>query len=168
MRKRRTRSHVIADLSVNHLERHVLLCGFTAERVTHDYGIDMMIHSYDANGEVEPDAIYVQLKATEHMRLWEDQRTIAFEVERSDLELWLIERMPVILILYDAVVEVAYWLYIQAYFADRTNFDLAQAGNTVTLHIPGANVVDQHAIRRFAGFKADVQRQMKGLVHRDE
>lgn len=29
MRKRRTREHVIADLSVNHVERLVLLCGWT-------------------------------------------------------------------------------------------------------------------------------------------
>jgi hypothetical protein len=27
-RKRRTREHVIADLAVNHVERHALLCGF--------------------------------------------------------------------------------------------------------------------------------------------
>ena len=37
-RKRRTREHVIADLAVNHVERQALLCGFTIERVVHDYG----------------------------------------------------------------------------------------------------------------------------------
>jgi hypothetical protein len=31
-RKRRTREHVIADLGVNHLERHILLCGHTPRR----------------------------------------------------------------------------------------------------------------------------------------
>ncbi len=29
-RKRRTREHVIADLSVNHVERFILQCGWTA------------------------------------------------------------------------------------------------------------------------------------------
>src|SRR5437660_1542756 len=39
MRKRRTREHVIADLSINHVERCVLRCGWTAERTRYDYGI---------------------------------------------------------------------------------------------------------------------------------
>jgi hypothetical protein len=34
MRKRRTREHVIADLSVNHVERLVLRCGWTVERTS--------------------------------------------------------------------------------------------------------------------------------------
>jgi hypothetical protein len=40
-RKTRTREHVIADLAVNHVERQVLLCGFTLERIVHDYGLDL-------------------------------------------------------------------------------------------------------------------------------
>jgi len=39
-RKRRTREHVIADLSANHVERHVLRSGHTVERLVHDYGIE--------------------------------------------------------------------------------------------------------------------------------
>jgi hypothetical protein len=41
-RKRRTREHVIADLSVNHVERQALLCGFSVERIRVDYGIDLI------------------------------------------------------------------------------------------------------------------------------
>ena len=33
VKKRRTREHVIADLGINHVERQLLLCGHTAERV---------------------------------------------------------------------------------------------------------------------------------------
>ena len=35
-RKRRTREHVIADLSVNHVERQALLCGYAIERWFHE------------------------------------------------------------------------------------------------------------------------------------
>ncbi len=52
-KKRRTREHVIADLSANHVERHALLCGFSVERVTHDYGIDLWIATYNRAGEIE-------------------------------------------------------------------------------------------------------------------
>jgi hypothetical protein len=37
-RKRRTRQHVIADLSVHHVEGFVLAEGHTAQRVERDYG----------------------------------------------------------------------------------------------------------------------------------
>ena len=31
-KKKRTRGHMIADLSVNHVEKHALLCGFAVQR----------------------------------------------------------------------------------------------------------------------------------------
>ena len=34
-RKRRTREHVLADLSANHVEKQALLCGFAVERLRH-------------------------------------------------------------------------------------------------------------------------------------
>jgi hypothetical protein len=40
-RKRRTREHIIADLSVNHVERLILRCGWVARRMNPDYGIDL-------------------------------------------------------------------------------------------------------------------------------
>ena len=52
-RKRRTREHVIADLSVNHVERVVLRCGWTVERTRHDYGLDLYLETYNIDGEVE-------------------------------------------------------------------------------------------------------------------
>jgi hypothetical protein len=42
-RKRRTRGHVLADLSANFVEKQALLCGYTAERVRLDYGIDLVV-----------------------------------------------------------------------------------------------------------------------------
>ncbi|MCI0459966.1 MAG: DUF4365 domain-containing protein [Gemmataceae bacterium] len=68
MRKRRTREHVIADLSVNHVERLVLRCGWTAERSRHDYGIDLFVETYSAEGEVQNGRILLQLKATDSLK----------------------------------------------------------------------------------------------------
>lgn len=53
MRKRRTRNHIIADLSANHVEKHVLHCGFTVERMVHDYGVDLLLYTYSPEGEIE-------------------------------------------------------------------------------------------------------------------
>lgn len=170
-RKRRTRSHVLADLCVNHVERQVLACGFSVERAEHDYGIDLVLYTYTADGEVENGQVLMQLKATDAISILADGGTIAFPLERADLQRWVYELMPVILIVYDAPRERAYWLYVQSYFERlrRTaGFDLEQAGNTVTVHIPLAQVVDEAAMRTFARYKASVLEQTREVVrHHD-
>src|SRR5438445_3183956 len=60
-RKKRTRAHIIADLSAHHVEGHILRCGFTAERVAHDYGVDVYMTTYTVRGEVENDFVLFQL-----------------------------------------------------------------------------------------------------------
>ena len=66
-RKRRTRQHVIAELSVNYIERQALLSGFSVERIEHDNGVDLMLFAYNADGEIENGHILVQLKATDDL-----------------------------------------------------------------------------------------------------
>ena len=73
--------------------------------------------------------------------------------------------MPCIFIVYDAQADVAYWLYLQAYFENLVNFDLTQVGETITVHLPKENVVDQVAIRAFAWYKDDVLNQIQGVIH---
>lgn len=161
-KKKRVRQHVIADLSANHVERYILRCGFSVERVQHDYGIDLVLFTYDINGEIEPGQVYIQLKATDHLTVLQDQQTLAYPVKRSDLTLWLDEPMPYILILYDAQAEVAYWLYVQAYFARLREFSLQRAGDITMVHLRKANVVNDEAVQRFARYKNDVLKQVRG------
>src|SRR6266404_3955568 len=100
--KRRTRQHVIADLGVNLVERQALLSGFVVNRVVHDYGIDLEITTFNRRGEVEPGKIWVQVKATDRLRLKSDESYLAYRVRRADLLYWLSEPLPVVLIVYDA------------------------------------------------------------------
>lgn len=167
MKKRRTRQHIIAELSMNHVERYVLLCGYSVERIAYDYGIDLVIFTYDANGEIENGQIYVQLKATDSLKFLQDQRTIPFLLQRSDLELWLKEPMPYILIVYDAQTDIAYWLYLQAYFKNQPGLDFSQAGQTVTVHLQKANIVDQAAIQKLAQFKKAILNQIQAMIQYD-
>jgi hypothetical protein len=64
-RKRRTRAHVIADQSVNYIERFIIDERHTAQRQEHDYGYDLNVITYDSEGYVEPGSFFVQLKAAE-------------------------------------------------------------------------------------------------------
>src|SRR4051794_29278032 len=114
-RKRRTRQHVIADLSINYIELHVLKCGFTAQRITNDYGLDLLVSVYNEHGEIQNSLFHIQAKATDRLKLAKSNTHISFRVSARDLEFWQNEVYPVILILYDAQTERAYWLYVQAY-----------------------------------------------------
>ena len=167
-RKLRTYEHIIADLSMNYVERLVFLCGYSAERTEHDYGTDLVFFTYDEQGEVENGQIYVQLKATDMLPVLVDKATIAFPVSHADLLAWLDEPMPYILVVYDAKGGKAYWTYIQAYFERLSGFVLDDVGAKVTVHIPMSNVLDEDAIRRFAVFRDSILAQVKGVVHYDD
>src|SRR4051812_19570800 len=66
--KIRTREHIIGDLAINHAERQGLLCGFSLERILHDYGLDLILFTYNSGGELEDGCIFLQVKATERTR----------------------------------------------------------------------------------------------------
>lgn len=166
-KKRRTRQHIIADLSVNHIERHVLTCGFSVERVNHDYGTDLVLFTYNVHGEIENGQVFIQVKATDSLNVLADQQTIAFPVKRSDLELWLVEPMPWILVVYDAQADVAYWLYLQAYFEHQKDFDVTQIGETITVYLQRSNIVDEASIKMLAQYRDKVMKQIQGVIRHD-
>jgi hypothetical protein len=167
-RKRRTREHVIADLSINHVERQALLCGSSVERIQHDYGVDLFVLTYDRHGERENGEILFQVKATDRLRLRAGGQAVTCRVEASDLRSWLSEPMPVILVLYDARKEVGYWLYLQAHFEEQPGFDFRAIGQRVTVAVPRSNVLDRAAMRQFTRFKKAVLAQQRGLVHHED
>jgi hypothetical protein len=164
-RKRRTREHVIADLSVNYVERHALHCGFVVERVGHDYGVDLELFTFNQKGEIEEGKILLQLKASDRLPIRANQPAFSLRIDRRDLVLWLAQPMPVLLIVYDVRKEVAYWLYIQSHFRRLKDFNLFTAGTRVTVRIPVANVVTPTAKRRFARFRDAVLEQMRKVIH---
>lgn len=166
-RKKRPREHIIADLSVNFVERYIFLCGYSVERIEYDYGYDLQIFTYDENGEIENGQIYVQLKATSSLIKLVDNATVTFKLTRSDLELWLNEPMPCILIIYDAQINEAYWLYLQAYFENLEKFNIQQIRESIIVRVPTKNIINQEAIKKFATFKNDVLKQLRGVIRHD-
>ncbi len=80
------------------------------QRSVHDYGIDLEMTTFRKQGEIDEGKVFMQLKASDRLRLRPHQAAFSFRVERSDLVLWLAQPLPVILIVYDARKEVAYWV----------------------------------------------------------
>src|SRR5262245_45580182 len=113
-RKKRTRQHVIADLSVHHVEGFILEEGHSAQRLSSDYGYDPVLFTYDEQGYLEPGLVYFQLKAME--RLEKRGANYVYDLDIRDYNLWVREKMPVVLLLYDAGRRRAYWRCVQEYF----------------------------------------------------
>jgi hypothetical protein len=145
-RKQRTREHVIADLSVNYVERLVLKCGYTVQRTTADYGYDLWLETYNETGEVEDGYVRLQLKASDNLRQYElaQEEAFSFPVSTKDYQSWSEALLPVFLILYDAQLDEAYWLDVQEYATTRPQ-DLR--GKWVRLHIPRSHVLGVQIIR---------------------
>jgi hypothetical protein len=152
-RKLRTREHVLADLSANYVEKQALLCGYAAERVRLDYGIDLVVQTFNLHGEVESSRLLFQLKATDRLTTLASGDDVSCRVERADLAHWLEEPFPVVLVLYDARADVAYWLYVQHHFANLAGFNLARCGKRVRVAIARANLLDREAMRTLARVK---------------
>ena len=150
-RKLRTREHVLADLGVNYVERQILLAGFAANRMHTDYGIDLLMLTYAASGEVENGHVLFQVKATDALQILKQDKGISFRVEVADLKLWQDEWMPVILIVYDGRKDRAYWLYVQEYVDERnvSGEDLLADQDRVTVRIPLKNRLDRRSIQKF-------------------
>ena len=155
----RTREHWLADLSVNYVERLILLQGHTAERSQSDYGYDLRMKTFDygsdaarMRGAMENGHVYFQLKAIRGLRLLNDGETIAFPIERRHLRTWQTETMPVIRVIYDALEERAYWLHMQNYLKGVV---LLPGQGTLTLRLPKQNALKAAAIETFRKHKVD-------------
>lgn len=154
-RKRRTRAHVLADLSVNHVERFALRCGFAVQRLWPDYGLDLAVITFNQRGFLESGQIWIQLKATDHPKRSRNGETISVRIERRDILTWIREAYPVMLVVFDAGREVAYHVSIKDYFMGVDIF-ARLSGTTVTVQVPTDNVLNENAMREYARAKQAV------------
>jgi hypothetical protein len=166
-RKRRTREHVIAELGVNFVQRQIILNGHTSELVVSDYGIDLVMFTYNSDGEFENGQLGIQVKSTENLAILKTSPAIAFRVEFAHLKAWQEEPLPIILIIYDAAGDGrAFWLYVQSY-VNSHSIDPDDDQDTVTVHIPMENRLDAAGIERIRGFRNKVMAQVRGIISHD-
>lgn len=172
-RPERTREHYIDALGRNHVERFILLKGYTADEPRPDYGYDIVITTFDykgdaqfRSGEVENGSVYVQLKSTDKLKIWKtDSTKISFSVKRRHLVYWRDEPLPIILIIYSVPDDKAYWVHMQPYLRSDTFAMPPMSQEEVAVHLSTNNVLDENAIETFRGYKADVLKQIEGLLY---
>jgi hypothetical protein len=147
-RKRRVREHVIADMSVNFLERQVLRRSHQLLRIPQpEYGLDAMMLHFADTGEIENGVVFFQAKATDSPDLIDHGKSVAAVVETAHLHYWYwVSHHPVILVLYDAAKHRGFWLDVQRYVDEHSP---NVKGDTLTLHIPVSNRLTVRAVDDF-------------------
>jgi hypothetical protein len=147
MRKLRTRQHIIEDLGFNHVERQVLLAGYVPNRIVqNDYGYDGLIQTFTEIGEVENNYIFFQLKSTDVLQRAPKKGAFVFDLDTRDLELWLYNDNLVMLLLYDAQKEIAFYLDLQDHFK-KNRAALQKVRKFVRIYIPQNAVFSSEIIR---------------------
>lgn len=149
-RKRRTRQHVIADLSVHHVEGLILEEGHTAQRMSSDYGYDLTMWTFDESGYAETDSVRFQIKASDSPKM--AGNVYVFDLDIRDYNLWIWDKSPVILVLYDAKERRAYWQHVQKYFREQSHWPKPGA-KTVRVRIPRTQKLNRRAIEIIRGLK---------------
>ena len=151
---------MIVDLSVHHVERFVLEAGYTVQRLGSDYGYDLLLTTFDEQGYVEPGSVSFQLKAMEVLDVIGTD--YVYDLDIRDYNLWLREKIPVILILYDALRRRAYWLAVQKYFATDPAREPKQGAKTVRVHVPRRQIVNRRAIGKMRRLKWEAPGRPEG------
>ena len=156
-RKQRTRQHVMADQSVNYVERFIIDEGHTAQRLTQDYGYDLILFTYDDHGYAEPDVAFLQLKASATLAQVGPQ--YVFDMDIRDYNLWTAEDIPVFLVLFDATRRRAYWLHVQPYFRKDASRQPRKGAKTVRVHVPRRQAISRRGVAAMQELKrkADVR-----------
>ncbi|HYV35631.1 MAG TPA: DUF4365 domain-containing protein [Gemmataceae bacterium] len=152
-RKQRTRQHVIADQSINYVERFIIDEGHTAQQLERDYGYDLLMFTYDEQGYVEPDYVSIQVKSAESLQPVGGD--YVYDVDIRDYNLWMLERVPVILILYDAFAKRGYWQAIQRYFLEDPARQPKAGAKTVRVRVPARQGMNRRAVSAMRELKLE-------------
>jgi hypothetical protein len=124
------------------------------QRLEHDYEYDLILNTYDEQGYVEPGSVYIQLKAAETLEA--SGTDYVFDLDVRDYNLWMLELMPVILILFDASRRRAYWLHVQRDFRQDPAHQPQPAAKMVRVRVPKRQAVNRRAIAKMRGLKQEI------------
>ena len=135
------------------MERYIIDEGHTVSRMSADYGYDLLMVTFDEHGYAEPGLVFFQLKASESFS--RSGENYFYDLSVRDYNLWRIERLPVVLVLYDAGTRRAYWVHVQDFFAEQTRQPRKKA-KTVRVLVHRRKRLNGRAIETIRAIKAPV------------
>jgi hypothetical protein len=153
-------------MSFHYLGYLIVRCGFTFEADPRtDYGYDGSVFTFDAHGRIENSCIFIQLKATDHIKMSHDKKYAHFRLSKRDVDLWQDEIAPVYLVIFDSREIKAYWIYLQKYFQQKGICAGSLKAETMTIKLETTKIVDDKAIRTWRIDKAVVLANIGQVSH---
>ena len=151
-------------MSLHHVAYVAVKAGFTIEAVRADYGYDASLYTFDAGGQIENGNIYVQLKATDRVKIAKDG-FIRFRLDKKDIDLWEGEPFPVYVVLFDATAEKAYWLHVQKFLQSSNVTAASLTAKTVPARFDPIQVVSVAALDTWRQNKIAALRAIGRISH---
>jgi hypothetical protein len=102
----------------------------------------------------------IQLKAAKSWQAVDS--AYVFDLDIRDYNLWMLERVPVILILFDVSRKRAYWLAVQNYFRTDGVRHPRKGAKTVRVRVPLRQVVNRRAIAKMRDLKSEARSSANG------
>ena len=147
MIKLRTRQQIVEDLALNHIEKQILLSGNVFKRdIDNDYGYDGVINTFDEQGQLDNLTFMIQAKSTDGIQSPPPKAGFRVDLSKQDLERWLSIGLPVLLILYDAQGDKAYFTDLQDYFNENRHL-LKNVRKFVKIFLSPKSVFNKSAIQ---------------------
>lgn len=143
-RKKFTRSQQIGESGHALIHRRVAAMGHVWHQRAVDVGIDGEIELFDpATGEATSASVLVQSKAHGTAIPGESADRISYPLKPKDLGYWLKANLPVILVISRPSTDEAWWVDIQAYFADPARRTRARVDIDKNLMAFTGDITDQ-------------------------
>lgn len=115
-----------------------------------DYGIDLAVLTFNASGECENGHLDVQVKSTERVEPTANGQEIPVRVASADVRCWIMQPLPVVLILNEDASKTAWWIRMQDYADDG---QLRSFGETTTVRIPVTSRLTESTLTEFRQFR---------------
>jgi Domain of unknown function (DUF4365) len=88
--------------------------------------------------------VHFQLKSTDNIQYSKSKKAFTFDLGIRDLELWLSDDRKMLLVLYDAQNDVAYYIDLQSYFQKNRDV-LENIHKFVRVYLPELQVFNQQS-----------------------
>ncbi len=142
------------------MERFIIDEGHTAQTMEKDYGYDLLLFTCDEQGYSEPEFTSLQVKAAELLHAVGSD--YVFDISIRDYNFWMLEQMPVILILFDAGRRRAFWVCIQSDFHQAAGHRPKKGMKKVRVRVPKRRYVNRRAIAIMRELKWAARRRATG------
>lgn len=119
MTKERSDNQRLEDLS--RAKAKAILSQFVVNDLENDFGLDLEVALTESGEErqtVQPQNFYIQLKSSHD---YGNKDTVAEDVKTDDLEYWIEQPVPVVLVAYSEAADELYWTVIQSHVWDVLN-----------------------------------------------